>query len=250
MPGVRSARELQGRLNDGSALESDEKKNEFIDHLRELVDELLQAKQNGDDVSPSEWETCKKIALQVSCMKSTFPEHVVEAATFWLKSMEGSRSRRNIERLGSGGSRRGGKRNPNDSDSEDDDDIFGSSKKKRGRKRGRKPGRKPAKERKEKGPRDTKLYQDFCALCQDGGQLLCCDGPCLRAFHAECAGLKVLPEGDTWYCPDCTNKRIYACIATRSVLMQTLGLYVDYRRKIAYFLVLAHDVVDFIIWNA
>ena len=122
-----AARELQGRLNDGSALESDEK-NEFVDHLRELVDELLQAKQNGDDASPSEWETCKKIALQVSCMKSTFPEHVVEAATFWLKSMEGSRSRRNIERLGSRASSRGGKRNPNDSDSEDDDDIFSASK--------------------------------------------------------------------------------------------------------------------------
>ena len=71
---------------------------------------------------------------------------------------------------------------------------------------------------------DTKLYQDFCALCQDGGQLLCCDGPCLRAFHAECAGLKVLPEGDTWYCPDCTNKQ-HVCLHCNKVgLMQTPGL--------------------------
>ena len=54
-------------------------KNEFVDHLRELVDELLQAKQNGDDIYLS---GKSKIALQVSCMKSTFPEHVVEAATF------------------------------------------------------------------------------------------------------------------------------------------------------------------------
>ena len=109
MPGVRSARELRGRLNDGSALETQEKKDEFITHLRELVDELLQAKQNGDDVSPSEWETAKKIALQVSCMKSTFAEHDIEAATFWLKSMEGNRSRRTTNRLGSNSGRKGKK---------------------------------------------------------------------------------------------------------------------------------------------
>ena len=80
--------------------------------------------------------------------------------------------------------------------------------------------------------------------------MLCCDGPCLRAFHAECAGLKVLPEGDTWYCPDCTNKQ-HVCLHCNKV-----GFDADPRtlrglpKKIAYFLVLAHDVVDFIIWNA
>ena len=161
------------------------------------------------------------------------------------KEHGGSRSRRNIERLGSRGSSRGGKRNPNDSDSEDDDDIFSHREK-----RGSNVVVNLAKERKEKGPRDTKLYQDFCALCQDGGQLLCCDGPCLRAFHAECAGLKVLPEGDTWYCPDCTNKQ-HVCLHCNKV-----GFDADQdstrftEEKIAYFLVLAHDVVDFIIWNA
>ena len=41
-------------------LASDEKKNEFVDHLRELVDELLQAKQNGDDVSRLSGKHAKK----------------------------------------------------------------------------------------------------------------------------------------------------------------------------------------------
>ena len=45
MPGVRSARELMSRLNDGSAIESKEKKSEFLNNLTELVNELLQAKQ-------------------------------------------------------------------------------------------------------------------------------------------------------------------------------------------------------------
>ncbi len=208
MPGIRSARELRGRLNDGSALASEEKKVEFIGHLRELVDELLQAKQNGDDVSPSEWETCKKIALQVSCMKSSFAEHDVEAATFWLKSMEGSRSRRAANRLGNNAAKN--KKN-NDSDSDDDDLWNASKRRKRGR--GRPPVVKPAKEN---GPKNIKLFQDFCALCQDGGQLLCCDGTCLRAFHSECVGLKELPEGDSWLCPDCTNKQ-HVCLACGQV---------------------------------
>ncbi|TVU01231.1 hypothetical protein EJB05_53321, partial [Eragrostis curvula] len=28
------------------------------------------------------------------------------------------------------------------------------------------------------------LNEDFCAMCGDGGLLLCCEGPCLRSFHA------------------------------------------------------------------
>ncbi|RHN75371.1 putative histone acetyltransferase chromatin regulator PHD family [Medicago truncatula] len=42
---------------------------------------------------------------------------------------------------------------------------------------------------------------DLCSICQDGGDLLCCDG-CPRAFHIDCVPLPCIPCG-TWYCKYC-----------------------------------------------
>lgn len=53
--------------------------------------------------------------------------------------------------------------------------------------------------------RDKNDY--LCAKCELGGELLCCDGPCLRSFHLPCAGLTSFPTTDQWFCPDCHNKR-------------------------------------------
>lgn len=46
---------------------------------------------------------------------------------------------------------------------------------------------------------------DYCAVCEDGGELICCDA-CMRAFHVVCLNppLLDLPEGD-WFCPSCVE---------------------------------------------
>ncbi|XP_052109267.1 uncharacterized protein LOC127744202 [Arachis duranensis] len=44
---------------------------------------------------------------------------------------------------------------------------------------------------------------DLCSICEDGGDLLCCDG-CPRAFHIDCVPLPCIPTG-TWYCKYCQN---------------------------------------------
>ncbi|TVU11145.1 hypothetical protein EJB05_44712 [Eragrostis curvula] len=31
---------------------------------------------------------------------------------------------------------------------------------------------------------DDDLFDSICAICDNGGDLLCCDGPCMRSFHA------------------------------------------------------------------
>lgn len=31
---------------------------------------------------------------------------------------------------------------------------------------------------------DEEYGDSCCIFCDDGGQLLCCDGPCMRSFHA------------------------------------------------------------------
>eukprot|EP00548_Thalassiothrix_antarctica_P000737 CAMPEP_0194144002 /NCGR_PEP_ID=MMETSP0152-20130528/13100_1 /TAXON_ID=1049557 /ORGANISM="Thalassiothrix antarctica, Strain L6-D1" /LENGTH=904 /DNA_ID=CAMNT_0038843665 /DNA_START=165 /DNA_END=2879 /DNA_ORIENTATION=+ len=48
---------------------------------------------------------------------------------------------------------------------------------------------------------------DWCAICDDGGDLICCDS-CMQWFHPNCLTppLKELPEGE-WFCPSC-DKRV------------------------------------------
>ncbi|XP_055084576.1 autoimmune regulator [Periophthalmus magnuspinnatus] len=47
---------------------------------------------------------------------------------------------------------------------------------------------------------------DECAVCKDGGELICCDG-CPRAFHLTCLNppLTSIPR-DTWQCDVCCGK--------------------------------------------
>uniref|UniRef100_A0A286XZC0 Autoimmune regulator n=1 Tax=Cavia porcellus TaxID=10141 RepID=A0A286XZC0_CAVPO len=57
---------------------------------------------------------------------------------------------------------------------------------------------------------ETQLHQkneDECAVCRDGGELICCDG-CPRAFHLACLSppLHKIPSG-TWRCSCCLQGR-------------------------------------------
>ena len=46
---------------------------------------------------------------------------------------------------------------------------------------------------------------DDCAVCGEGGELICCDG-CNIPYHLKCLRppLEKVPEGD-WYCPVCSK---------------------------------------------
>ncbi|XP_006169550.1 autoimmune regulator [Tupaia chinensis] len=50
--------------------------------------------------------------------------------------------------------------------------------------------------------------EDECAVCRDGGELICCDG-CPRAFHLACLSppLREIPSG-TWRCSSCLQGRV------------------------------------------
>ena len=50
--------------------------------------------------------------------------------------------------------------------------------------------------------------EDLCHECENPFDLLCCDGPCGRAFHADCLELDasdIPPEGQPWLCFECSN---------------------------------------------
>lgn len=51
---------------------------------------------------------------------------------------------------------------------------------------------------------DDDEHNEFCRLCKDGGELLCCDS-CTSAYHIFCLNppLSEIPDGD-WKCPRCS----------------------------------------------
>ncbi len=36
------------------------------------------------------------------------------------------------------------------------------------------------------------LNDPICAVCETGGDMICCDGKCLRSFHPKCIGVGYL----------------------------------------------------------
>lgn len=47
-------------------------------------------------------------------------------------------------------------------------------------------------------------HMEFCRVCKDGGELLCCD-TCPSSYHLHCLNppLPEIPNGE-WLCPRCT----------------------------------------------
>uniref|UniRef100_A0A6V2CUL3 PHD-type domain-containing protein n=1 Tax=Ditylum brightwellii TaxID=49249 RepID=A0A6V2CUL3_9STRA len=54
-------------------------------------------------------------------------------------------------------------------------------------------------------------YADYCAVCDDGGELLCCDG-CKNAYHLGCLDPPLLEiPADDWYCVECVMNKNFNC---------------------------------------
>jgi len=55
----------------------------------------------------------------------------------------------------------------------------------------------------------------ICSICRTGGDIICCDGRCLRSFHPKCIGLKEedIPEDSPFVCSDCFSgiQRCFLC---------------------------------------
>ncbi|CAH0765490.1 unnamed protein product [Bemisia tabaci] len=60
---------------------------------------------------------------------------------------------------------------------------------------------------------DDDQHQEFCRVCKDGGELLCCDS-CPSAYHTFCLSppLQDIPDGD-WKCPRCSAKPLPGKVA-------------------------------------
>lgn len=54
------------------------------------------------------------------------------------------------------------------------------------------------------GEEEEDDHMEFCRVCKDGGELLCCD-TCPSSYHLHCLNppLPEIPNGE-WLCPRCT----------------------------------------------
>lgn len=75
---------------------------------------------------------------------------------------------------------------------------------------------------------DGDFFESVCAICDNGGELLCCEGSCLRSFHAtrkdgvesHCDSLgmtKMQVEAiQKYYCPNCEHK-MHSCFICKKL---------------------------------
>ena len=60
----------------------------------------------------------------------------------------------------------------------------------------------------------AETHDDVCALCEEVGELVCCDGRCKRAFHRTCIPTNNPPPPEDadasvrWRCADCQSRRM------------------------------------------
>ena len=63
-------------------------------------------------------------------------------------------------------------------------------------------------------------HMEFCRVCRDGGELLCCD-QCPSSYHMHCLipPMTVIPDDD-WFCPRCTVSHCLSKFAHRRLSIQ------------------------------
>lgn len=76
----------------------------------------------------------------------------------------------------------------------------------------------------EESDEEDELFDSVCSFCDNGGELLCCEGKCMRSFHANeedgeessCASLgfsrKEVEEIQNFYCKNCEHNK-HQCFA-------------------------------------
>lgn len=55
-------------------------------------------------------------------------------------------------------------------------------------------------------------HMEYCRVCKDGGELLCCDS-CPSSYHIHCLNppLPEIPNGE-WICPRCLVRQPITCL--------------------------------------
>lgn len=54
------------------------------------------------------------------------------------------------------------------------------------------------------GDDTSREWDEYCFICNDGGNVICCDG-CTNVAHLSCLKMKTEPSGE-WHCRECLTK--------------------------------------------
>ncbi|MDR3740086.1 MAG: hypothetical protein P4L40_13820, partial [Terracidiphilus sp.] len=222
-----------------------EQRDEFVEDVAALV-EFLCGKEGDVDrdsmlvMAKADVAAASKLLTLMTTLSSVFTSAQVALAEEWLAKLEGSRVRTcraervvgwaEVDEAASESDDSAGSDSVSEGDifgaeappgapepdivSDDEFDIMaeavgdsdGSGDKKKGKGKAQKSMGEVWKSRKMNLGGPNAGMNDVCALCEDGGLLLVCDGLCNRAFHLPCVGLKAMPSSPEWLCPDCTAK--------------------------------------------
>lgn len=73
---------------------------------------------------------------------------------------------------------------------------------------------------------DDDEHNEFCRLCKDGGELLCCDS-CTSAYHIFCLNppLSEIPDGD-WKCPRCSVSNRFSIYLGKTLKQNTFYKFI------------------------
>lgn len=56
----------------------------------------------------------------------------------------------------------------------------------------------------EEAEETSREWDEYCFICNDGGNVICCDG-CTNVAHLACLKMKSEPTGE-WHCRECLTK--------------------------------------------
>lgn len=97
------------------------------------------------------------------------------------------------------------------------------------------------------GEEEEDDHMEFCRVCKDGGELLCCDS-CPSSYHIHCLNppLPEIPNGE-WLCPRCTVSNLmsqglmffyFCCIESLLKTMHSSLIYSSFQVSFMRFIVL------------
>jgi SNF2 family DNA or RNA helicase len=214
--------ELSISMADGSAMKTGRSRKEFMTQMKTKTQQVLKKVRAGKD-HPDLDDVLALLKTLISSAKFIDSEKVTAKA--WIKDLQRGSRRRGLDSI--------------EEDEEEEEEVIYAKPRRRGgaasdeddfeeEEEASAEGSGAESYEDESGPRKTRYScirkgaitnkmvpkGELCGVCNQRGQLIECDGPCLRAYHPSCVEVdekKIPSSKEHWSCPSCEEKT-YKCL--------------------------------------